>query len=434
MKLLFAILLGAIAISGYAQTEKQRLERELFNLPDVSFTDVSKPDDPFLTYDLMVRQPVDHQHPENGWFYQWVRLRHRGFDRPSVIETNGYTMAKGMNEVERLFNANNVSVEFRYFGKSVPDPVQWEYLTNPQAAADLHTVNQLFRKIYHGKWISTGISKGGQTTIYYKYLYPDDVDLAIPYVAPIDNAYEDTRLYTFLDTIGTADCRQKILDFQKFLLMHEDEAIKKLEWYAKGAGQTFNGIGGLGKAFEYAVMEYSFSFWQWGRSCDSIPSGHHLDSYLYELIKTSGTSNFSDEDLLRYGPHYYLATTETGYYGYNIAPFKKYIKHFTSNPSAAFPPSGAKAKITDGSFHAGLQKWLAEYGNNILYIYGGIDAWSAARVMVSNKVNSKSYLIPGAHHGTARIRNLTPAMKVEFTGKIKEWTGLDCNPEILDGK
>lgn len=434
MKKLFTFIFCMALINAYSQSDKQQLERELYNLPDVSFTETTKPGDPYLSYDLMIKQPLDHKHPGKGTFYQWVKLKHRGFDRPTVIETNGYTMSRGINEVEKMLEANNVSVEFRFFGKSVPDSMQWQYLNNTQAAADLHAVNQLLRHIYTGKWISTGISKGGQTTIYYKYLYPEDVDLAIPYVAPIDNAYEDTRLYTFFDTIGPQPCRQRIYDFQKFLLANEEEGIKKLKWYAKGAKMSFNYIGDFGKVYEYAILEYPFAFWQWGRSCDSIPTNKNLDSYLDELMKTSNISNFSDGDLKMYGPHYYQAATETGYYGYNLAPFKKYIKHFTTNPSATFPPKEANAQPTDGTFHAGLQKWLAEKGNNILYIYGGIDAWSAARVQVSDKVNSKSFLIPGAHHGTARIKNLPDKMKAEFTGKIKEWTGLDCNLEILNSK
>ncbi len=431
MKQFMTLLFCIFAISTLAQSDKQHLERELYNLPDVSFTDVSKPGDPYLTYDLTIKQSLDHQNPEKGSFYQSVQLRHRGFDKPTVIETNGYFLSRGKNEVEQILNANNVSVEFRFFGKSAPDSLQWQYLTNSQAAADLHHINELLRKIYKGKWISTGISKGGQTTIYYKYLYPEDVDVAIPYVAPLDNAFEDTRLYTFFDTIGTQVCRQRIYDFQKFLLVNEEEGINKLKWFAKGSKMSFNYIGDFGKVYEYAVLEYPFSFWQWGRSCDSIPTNKNLDGYLDELMKTSSISNFSDGELKMFAPHYYQATTETGYYGYNLAPLKKYIKHFTSNPSATFPPKASNAKQTDGSFHATVQKWLAEKGNNMLYIYGGVDAWSAARVQVSDKVNSRSFLIPGAHHGTARIKNLPDKMKAEFVGKIKEWTGLYCNLEIL---
>ena len=429
--LLFAFCL--FAFGAYSQPNKQQLEQELFNLPNVSFTNATKPGDAFLTYDLFVKQPIDHQHPEKGYFNQWVQLKHRGFNNPTVMETHGYGMGRGGNEVEQILNANNIGVEYRYFGKSKPDSMQWEYLTIEQAAADLHAVNQLFKQLYKGKWFSTGISKGGQTTLYYKYFYPEDIDVAIPYVAPIDNALEDTRIYTFLDTIGTPECRKKIFDFQEFLLKNEDKALEKLKWYAKGAKLKFNYTGNLGKSFELAVLEYSFSFWQWGRSCDSIPTNRKLDDYINELIKSSDISFFSDRDIEQFASHYYQAT-QTGYYGYNIAPFKKYIKHFTSNPSAIFPPKSAKSNSFSPELYRNFKNWLDENGNNILYIYGGIDTWSAPRVLVTDRINSKSFLIPGAHHGTARIKTMPEEMKKEFIGKIKEWSGLECKMEVLKSK
>ena len=419
-------------LNSFSQSDKQQLERELFNLPNVSFTDVSKPGDPYLSYDLTIEQPLDHQHPEKGSFSQWVHLRHLGFNQPTVIETHGYEMRQNKNEVEQILDANNIGVEYRFFGKSVPDSMQWKYLTVEQAAADLHVINQLFRQIYAGKWISTGISKGGQTTLYYKLYYPEDVDLAIPYVAPIDNALEDTRIYTFLDTIGKPECRNKIYDFQKFLLVNEDKAMEKLKWYSKGAKLKFNYTGDIGKAYEMAILEYSFSFWQWGRSCDSIPTNKSLDTYLDELLETSNISFFSDDQMDQYAPHYYQAE-QTGYYSYNIEPFKKYIKYFTGNPSAIFPPKTAESHPQYGPINEKLQEWLKTKGNNILYIYGGIDTWSAARVLVSDQVNSKSFLIPGANHRSARIKNLPEDMKTEFAGKIKDWTGLVCHLKILNG-
>jgi hypothetical protein len=433
MKSFLLFIFSLIVWGSFAQTDKQLLERELFNMPNVSFIDVTKPGDSYLTYDLMFKQPIDHQHPEKGSFYQWLQLRHRGFNNPTVIETHGYQMGRGKNEPEQILNANNIGVEYRFFGKSVPDSLQWEYLTIEQATADLHAVNQLFKQLYKGKWFSTGISKGGQTTLYYKYFYPEDVNVAIPYVAPIDNALEDTRIYTFLDTIGTPECRQKIHDFQEFLLKNEDKAIEKLNWYSKGAQLKFNYTGNIGKSYELAVLEYSFSFWQWGRSCDSIPTNKKLDDYLGELLKTSNISFFSDRDINQIASHYYQAS-QTGYYGYNIEPFKKYIKHFTSNPSAIFPPKTAKPNSFSSELYQSFQKWLDEKGNNILYIYGGIDTWSAPRVLVSNRVNSQSFLISGASHGTARIKNLPEKMRKEFAGKVKEWTGLNCNMDVLKTK
>ena len=430
MKLNFFLILCLFVLNAFAQPDKKLIERELFNLPNVSFTDITKPGDDFLTYDLMVKQPIDHQHPEKGTFNQWVQLRHKGFDRPVVMETHGYTMAKGRNEVEKILDANNIGVEYRYFGKSVPDSMRYEYLTIEQATADLHAINQLFKQLYKGKWFSTGISKGGQTTLYYKYFYPGDVDVAIPYVAPIDNALEDTRIYSFLDTIGGPECHKKIFEFQKYLLINEDKALEKLKWYTKGAKLKFGYTGSMAKSYEFAILEYPFAFWQWGRSCDSIPTNNSLDSYLGELLKTSNISSFADADIENYGSHYYQAQ-ETGYYSYNIEPLRKYIKEFTSNPSAIFPPKVAKPNAFKEELYRNFKQWVDTKGNNILYIYGGIDTWSAARVLVSDQVNSKSFLIPGANHRSARIKNFPEAMNAEFIGKIKEWTGLEAKTAVL---
>ncbi len=433
MKFSFSLIFCLIVVNSFGQTDQQRLERALFNLPNISFSDVSKLGEPFLTYDLFVKQPLDHQHPEKGYFNQWVQLRHKGFDHPVVIETHGYEMGRGRNEVEKILDANNIGVEYRFFGKSVPDSMRWKFLTIEQAAADLHEVNKLFKQLYKGKWFSTGISKGGQTTLYYNYFYPEDVDVAIPYVAPIDNAQEDTRIYTFLDTIGKPEFRQKIFEFQKFLLMNEEKALEKMKWYTKGAKLNFSYTGNLAKAYEFTILEYPFAFWQWGRSCDSIPTNKSLDTYLDELLKTSKISFFSDAEMKKYASHYYQAQ-ETGYYSYNIEPLRKYIKQFTTNPSAIFAPKSAQPKPFDNDLYQNFQKWLDTNGNNILYIYGGIDTWSAARVLVSDQVNSKSFLIPGAHHGSARIKNLPEEMKAEFTGKIQEWTGIEANTEVLRTK
>jgi hypothetical protein len=434
MKSYFFFIFCLTILNSFGQTDKQLLESALFNLPNVSFTDISKPGDSFLTYDLFIRQPLDHQHPEKGTFNQWVQLRHKGFKNPTVIETNGYQLSRGRNELEKILDANNISVEYRFFGKSVPDSMNWQYLTIEQATADLHAIHQLLKEIYKGKWISTGISKGGQTTIYYKYFYPDDVELAVPYVAPMDDSLEDTRIYTFLDTIGTPECRKKIYDFQKFLLIHENEVVEKLKWYSKGAGLKFSYTGSIGKSFEYTVLEYPFSFWQWGRPCDSIPPTESIDKCLDELLKVTNISFFSDKDMDTYAPHYYQSATQSGYYSYKIEPFRKYLKHFTSNPSAIFPPKSASIKPSTGELNQKVQAWLKEKGNNILYIYGGIDTWSAARVIVSDQVNSKSFLISEANHRSARIKNLPVEMQQEFTQRIKDWTGIDCKLDALKSK
>ena len=191
MKFVFHLIVMCFFIQANAQTEEATLEKALFNLPDVSFQKLSKPGDKYLKYGLSILQPLDHLHPEKGSFYQSVVLTHKGFQKTTVMETEGYEGRTGGNEIEKILDANNINVEHRYFGTSRPDSLQWDLLTFEQVTADLHRVNQLFRHIYKNKWISTGISRGGLTAIYYKRFYPNDIYLTIPYVAPLPNELED---------------------------------------------------------------------------------------------------------------------------------------------------------------------------------------------------------------------------------------------------
>ncbi|CAN5725596.1 S28 family serine protease [soil metagenome] len=427
MKTLFTISFLLFVICALAQSDEALLEKELYNLTNVSFKKISAAVDQYLKYELFIKQPIDHLHPEKGFFYQKALLLHKGFNNTTVLQNDGYFLFDYRNEVEQTLDANNINMEYRFYGKSKPDSIPWEDLTIEQATADMHAINELFRNIYKGKWISTGISKGGETSIYYKYFYPNDVDLTIPYVAPLNNSLEDKRIYHFFDTIGTPECRNKILQLQLFLLQHENEVLEKLKWYSKGADLHYSYTGSIGKSFEYAVMEYPFSFWQYNGQCDSIPTNKSLDDYVGSLLKNVGGSSFADEGLIPFEAHYYQASTQSGYYGYNIAPFKKYLQYFKENPSASFPPKSAVLKPFDSTLNENVQKWLDISGNNMLYIYGGIDTWTSAGIIVSDKVNSKRFVLPGATHATARIKNMDTDMQPEFIQKVKEMTGLEMN-------
>jgi hypothetical protein len=429
MKLLITVLLSFCFSLGWSQSEQARLEKALFNLPNVSFKKTDTKDQG-LKYELMIRQPRDHGNPAAGWFEQRVILTHRGFNKPTVIITQGYDMRTAPSEIELLLDANSLNVEYRFYGSSAPDSIPWQLLTIKNATADLHAINQLFRNIYPSKWISTGISKGGSTTIYYKYFYPDDVDLALPYVAPLDNSLEDKRIYAFLDTIGAKDCRDRIYQFQLFLLQNRTTALEKLKWFSKGAGITYTYTGSLEKAFEYSILEYPFSFFQYYNGCANVPTTKSVDAYLEELLKVSDISFFGDKSMKQYEAHYYQAATENGYYGYNIAPFKKYLKTFSSNPSAIFPPKNAVLNKYDPTLNEKVAKWLDEKGNNMIYFYGSMDTWTAAGVRPSSKVNAKRFDIPGGNHTTARIRTMDAAMRQEFANAVKQFTGLTVNYDV----
>ncbi len=427
MRLLYFTFIFSVCFGGFAQnTEDEKIEQALSAIKDLTFRKVSPPSEKYPSYRLKIKQAIDHSAPQKGYFFQYVILTHHGFNQPTVMQTQGYDLYFGQNEIENLLDANHINIEHRYFGLSKPDSIDFGYLNLEQATADLHVINQIFKSIYKGKWISTGISKGGVTTIFYKYFYPYDVDISIPYVAPLTEGLEDKRIYQFLDTIGTDECRKKIVAFQKFMLKNETTILDKLKWYSKGANLTFNYLDqSMAKAYELSILEYSFSFWQWGNACSEIPSSTvTLDSALNHLLKVSNLDFFSDKLINQFSAHYYQAATELGYYGYNITPFKNELQQFKSNPLAIFAPKSAGIPKYDNTLQTKVNQWLYEKGNNIIYIYGGSDTWTANRVIPSSKVNSKSFILPGKDHGGARVKNMDKNMQKQFSDLVKSWTGL----------
>jgi hypothetical protein len=48
------------------------------------------------------------------------------------------------------------------------------------------------------KWLSTGGSKGGETTAFYAYHYPNEMDAYVPFVAPFLLSTIDTRPFTYI--------------------------------------------------------------------------------------------------------------------------------------------------------------------------------------------------------------------------------------------
>ncbi|MFT5253471.1 MAG: hypothetical protein ACI87N_002509, partial [Flavobacteriales bacterium] len=71
-----------------AQTSK--LDILLFELPDVVFTKIETAKDFKATYELQIKQPIDHSDPSKGYFYQRAFLSHKGFEQPTVMITEGY--------------------------------------------------------------------------------------------------------------------------------------------------------------------------------------------------------------------------------------------------------------------------------------------------------------------------------------------------------
>ena len=431
LKLFIALsFISGLASQGLAQSP---LEIQLFELPDVIFKAIDTPDGYEAAYQLKIKQPIDHNDPSKGHFYQRVFLSHVDYEAPMAIITNGYGRPTNrITEVAKITGANQLQVEHRYFLESSPETLDYEYLDFEQVTADLHHITTIFKQLYKGKWISSGISKGGTTTIFYRYFYPEDVDVSIPYVAPVNHSAEDPRIYEFLDNVGTAECRAAIKDYQVKMLEDADAVKSYLKWFAKGQGLEFTYIN-MDEAYEYAILEYPFSFWQWGSDCNGIPaSSAPLDTLMQHFVDVVGLEFYSDASMEGYASHYFQSAEEMGYYGFEVDEFKGLLKHLntSSNPSAIFTPEGKPVKFK-GELTNKVYKWTQNTDLPFIYINGANDTWSATAVPEVKSSPSMWFFMEGKSHGDARIKNLSEVNKERLQRRLSSWLEEEVDLGVL---
>ena len=426
MKRTFNLFLFLFILVLAGPARGQSFEEKLAALKGISGIEKLESEHYADKYLVRITQPVDHKNPAAGTFTQRVVVAHVGFDRPTVLVTEGYGAAYALSsryqeELAGLLGANLIFVEYRYFLESTPDPCNWEYLTAENSAYDLHRVNTTFRQLYSGKWISTGISKGGQTTILYRTFFPDDVDISVPYVAPLCHGVEDGRHEPFLHKVGTKKERRKIEQFQLEILKRKDEIVPLLEDYCKGKGLKFRIP--MREVLDYCVLEYSFALWQWGTPVRSIPPlSSETNTLFAHLISISGPEYFAEGQ-----PNisfFVQAARELGYYGYDTKPFRKYltIKDSEGYLNRIMLPEELVDKVPFSSaLYAKIYDFLKENDPKMIFIYGEIDPWSAARVpSFKGKVNEQIYIQPRGSH-RARIGNMPEEMKEKILTQINKW-------------
>ena len=378
------------------------------------------------SYQLMIRQPLDHDQPEKGSFLQRVFVSVRETGAPVVLVTEGYLASYGaspayINELCPLLNASQVIVEHRYFGMSVPENAGWQFLTVRNAAGDYHSVVSLLKPILNGTWLNTGISKGGQTALLHRVFYPGDVDLTVSYVAPFNFGVEDGRheKYIARKTGNRAD-RNKVLLFQKEVLKRRDRLMPWFENHVKEKGYTFNAS--LNEIYDYCVLEYSFSFWQWAHNPAEIPALTASDTDIFNhFLKIASPDYFSLEALQRIGSFFVQAAHELGYYGYDTRPFRKHlsIKSAEGYLERLFLPEGLKIEFDTSSIektHAFLDTTRAP----MIFIYGQNDPWTASGVKVPARENFLRIDQKGAGH-RIRIEGLEPSNREKVISRLSKY-------------
>ena len=425
----FFTLLSLLFVVLFVNAQNSDVEKMLKDIKAVaSFEKIEKADTTRQYYLMKVTQLLDPQNPAAGTFEQRVMLGHRGYDRPMVVVTEGYgadyafKSPKYMEELTKIMDANILFVEYRYFSGSTPEPCNWDYLTVANSMEDYHNIITSFKPFYNAKWASTGISKGGSTSIFYRAYYPEDLDVSVPYVGPLSGAVEDGRHESFLERVGTKAERDAIRNFQTELFERKQRLMPMFDAYCLGKGLVFRVPST--EIYDLLVLEYQFSMWQWGTPVKTIPALDSEDKVIFDyFMKMCGPEYFEKGSSIE--SFFVQAAKDFGYYGYNIEPFRKYVKaeNVEGYLNRVFLPEELANVEFDDSNYRFVTDYYTENDPKMLLIYGEVDPWTATGITWMrdrNKQNVKIYIQPRGSH-TARILNMPANMRDEILEQLNEW-------------
>lgn len=391
--------------------------------------------DPTRTYfRVTIEQPIDHANPSGGTFKQRLIVAHRGYDEPMVLQTSGYNIfGAAPAYLTKTFNTNQIQVEHRFFDPSSPSPKDWSKLDIKQSAHDFHRIVEKFKSVYKKAWVNTGASKGGMTSVYHRKFFPADLDGTVADVAPQSYSKEDSRYITFVENVGGdeyKDCRLKMMDLQKHLLVNRTKFQKTL------SGGEFKHLGGLDLAYEHAVQEMPFYFWQYRGptdpfvGCDRIPTPSSSDAAVVAYLQSTAnlSSNYSDSALARFLPYFYQAATELGAPGNKRDHLSGLLLY--EFQVEQYAPKGVPLTYSDKSMRE-VEAWVKNDSEKVMYVYGQFDPWSAGAFPEKSTGDNHTFWAPAENH-RSNIGYLSADDKAAALAIVGRWMGKQAVVSPLD--
>jgi hypothetical protein len=374
---------------------------------------------PATCFQIEFDQPVQHDAPGGAHFTQHLLLAHRGCDEPNLVADWGYqSFGFFDDELSVLYGTNSLWIEHRYQGESTPAIADWDWtaLTIENGARDMHEIIAAFRQHYHGRWVSTGASKGGITATYHKYFFPNDLDGSVPYVAPASRARIDALYQDYLDTAFAQPCAQQLRDAQvAALTTRRSMMIQRL---TPIVGSGFESL-----YLEYYTESMDWGFWQaYGVTyCNQVPTAAASDDTFWEFWAGFTGLGFAPPPPppgpggdMSFGALYYEWLTEQGF---ALQINSDVLPHLTEPLAletmedtfvAQFP--GVTLPPYDGTVTLATRAWVRDMAEDVVLIYGEYDPWSGGAMEPPAHATSGRFFVPQATHG-AQIGALVPAQR-----------------------
>ena len=383
-----------------------------------------EPDPEVRYFRLTFTEPVDHDDPGAGTFELRAAIQHRDTAAPMVVYTSGYDIGATArpSEPAALLGANQLSLEYRFYGESRPETIPWPLLRIEQAAADEHDVLTKLATIYRGATIGTGGSKGGEHALEYMYLHPEDMDGVVAYVAPVITDFPDLRYDGILDRIGTDPCRTALRAAAREML------VRRAAMESRAGSLGPYTVVGVAHAVETAIVELEFSFWMTRgvNDCNAVPvAATATDAQLFAFLdETSSPGAYSDEELAWAGTQYiYQDAVELGYPVWNHESLDDLLVYSYEDWTAFLPPG--EPVPYDPTHARALAAWVEDEAEHILVIGGEWDPWGAGYPPVAPGRDAYALTVTHGSHWSSGIYSLDTADQSLAIDALDRWTGGD---------
>ena len=433
------ILIVVLILSSSPNLKAQNLLpklQELFGAKNVIQVDSSAFKE---YYKINIPQFIDHTDKNKGVFSNRILL---GFNNPSapvVMESAAYGFTSKYKdlyyktELTELLNSNQIIVEHRYFGKSIPDSTTFKYLTYKQVSEDFHHIRQKLNGIFPAKWVATGWSKGGDAVFGYKFYYPDDVEATVAYGISLTLEKEDRRFEKFLAEKRKTEDGKRVYEDQIYLLKNKKRLLPAFIDFLQSMEQFLGADYGKYDAetiYDYGVLELEVTYWQSFGDYEKFKTGTELN---YKRLLGYGykpkISSDSFRDKLIYlfdavsdkkmNAHYYQAFSQGGYYGFNEKPFIKYLKQ-KDYPLDVF--AGQKT-VFNNSFRLAQKKFAETDMERVMLVLADTDPWSIICPIPFPQGKDNVKLVLKNSNHSVLLKDFDEETLTHTIQKLKSWIG-----------
>lgn len=394
-----------------------------------------------------------------------------------------------VTEIAHRYRANFIQIEHRYFQYSAPDKCweQLDFCKAEEAAQDFHAFFEALKKVLKGKWVMSGVSKGGITTLLQHTFFPNDMDIFLPYSAPFFDTdrdremtkywhengwskefrdmYKTIRNYAFSynkevfplyvkmcgfdDTISQAQSDSlygcflgEVIQFGYRDHCYSDTASIRKQTYVNDSILRVKGL-------EYGDTVYAFMIANDAIALDSLPRmidtlrahpGAHA-AVSKSFVRQHQYTPFGltekewwQNDPVSGGGYNYQAKCELGYFDSRFdllidepAIAAEWDKFWSNNYGClldVFAPFYKKLTFNRALYDRVMDA-TKKTSKPIILIYGLDDAWTGAAVKDEfiNGINVRKYILPAQNHMASFSSNTDPSLCAQILKGLDDVLG-----------